>query len=151
MNNVILELHQIRKSFGSVNVLDAVDFSLNKGEVHCLVGENGAGKSTLCKIIAGVLSCDSGQIRYKGEIITPNSVLEAQSLGIGLVCQEIMLVPKLTVLENMFLGTEIVYGPFAQMNWGLMRKRATEALERLEINIRPDAKVINLAANSCIF
>lgn len=145
MNDVILELQGIRKSFGSVKVLESVDFSLKKGEVHCLVGENGAGKSTLCKIIAGALTPDGGQIYYKDNPITLSTVLEAQTLGIGLIHQELMLVPKLTVLENMFLGMEVTTTPFACMNWKTMRKKTIEVLAKLEVDIDPDTEVSKLS------
>ncbi len=145
MNDVILELQGIRKSFGSVKVLESVDFSLKKGEIHCLVGENGAGKSTLCKIIAGALTPDSGQIYYKGNAIQLTNVLGAQTLGIGLIHQELMLVPKLTVLENMFLGMEIITRPFARMNWKTMRKRTLEVLAKLEVDIDPDTEISMLS------
>ncbi len=145
MDDVVLALSGVHKSFGAVHVLRGVDFSLKRGEVHCLVGENGAGKSTLCKIIAGALPCDSGQISVKGKPVSITNVTQAQQLGIGLIHQELMLIPKLTVLENMFLGSEIVSGLFKRMNWSAMRVKTRQILADLEVDIHPDTEIGHLS------
>ncbi|HYE23851.1 MAG TPA: ATP-binding cassette domain-containing protein, partial [Clostridia bacterium] len=100
----ILEVTGISKRFQATQALCDVDFSVEPGEVHALMGENGAGKSTLAKIIAGVVTPDSGEIRMQGEIVRIDSPSRAQELGIGMVFQELDLFAHLTVAENMAIG-----------------------------------------------
>ncbi len=100
----LLELRQVSKRFLGTQALRNVDFSVEPGEVHALMGENGAGKSTLAKIIAGVTTPDSGELRWNGEIVTIGSPLRAQALGIGIIFQELDLFPHLTIAENMAIG-----------------------------------------------
>lgn len=99
-----LEMCKVSKSFGPVQALRGVDFSVRPGEVHALAGENGAGKSTLMNIADGILQPDSGEIRVNGELVTLRSPLDAQRFGIGLVHQEIALCPDVTVAENIFMA-----------------------------------------------
>ena len=96
----------INKSFAGVRVLDNVDFSLQRGEIHALVGGNGAGKSTLMKILEGVYTPDAGQILIDGQPVEIRSPQDARALGIGMVFQEFSLIPTLTVAENIFLTRE---------------------------------------------
>src|ERR671926_224782 len=103
---VLLELAGISKSFGGVQALRDVDFTLRAGEIHGLVGENGAGKSTLMKIIAGVHSGYSGTMRLEGRELHFRSARDALNAGIGMVHQELSIVPDLTVAENVFLGKQ---------------------------------------------
>ncbi|KXO75601.1 sugar ABC transporter ATP-binding protein [Brucella anthropi] len=105
MAEPVLTIHGVTKHFGAVKALTQVDFKLERGEVHALCGENGAGKSTLMSIIAGVLQPTEGEIRIDGKIVHIASPAVAQSLGIGLVHQEIALCPDATVAENMFMAT----------------------------------------------
>ncbi|KAB2658411.1 sugar ABC transporter ATP-binding protein [Brucella tritici] len=105
MAEPVLTIHGVTKHFGAVKALTQVDFTLERGEVHALCGENGAGKSTLMSIIAGVLQPTEGEIRIDGKIVHIASPAVAQSLGIGLVHQEIALCPDATVAENMFMAT----------------------------------------------
>lgn len=98
----ILEAYGITKKFPGVLALDHVDFNLEKGEVRALVGENGAGKSTLMHILSGVYSKDEGQIFLDGQEINIHSPKDAVDLGIGIVFQELSLIPELTVAENIF-------------------------------------------------
>lgn len=141
---IILELQNVNKSFFGVNILQNINLKIFSGEVHCLVGENGAGKSTLCKIIAGIYSRDSGKIFYQNSYFLPKTVKEAQVLGIGFIHQELMLVPHLTVLENIFLGKEIKLS-CNRMNWKLMREKTEEIINEMELDISPDDLVINLS------
>lgn len=130
-NNVVLTMRGISKEFPGVKALQNVDFTLNKGEIHALMGENGAGKSTLVKVLTGVHIKDSGEIRIagvEGEAVI-RSPQDAQNLGISTVYQEITLCPNLTVAENMFIGR----GNYKFINWKSQEKRATEILERLNI------------------
>ena len=104
MPEMLLSLSNISKSFGAVRALDDVRFDLLAGEVHALMGENGAGKSTLMNILGGVIRPDAGQITMTGLRIRPQSPMEAQRLGIGLVHQEIALCPDISVAENIFMA-----------------------------------------------
>src|SRR5712692_3655978 len=107
----ILEMLGIRKAFPGVVALDGVDFSLQAGDVHMLLGENGAGKSTLMKILSGAYGKDAGEIRINGQPVAINSPGDALALGIRVIYQELNLVPQLSVAENIFLGT-------APTRWG---------------------------------
>ncbi len=102
----LLEVRALSKSFGALRALDNVDFTLQAGQIHALVGENGAGKSTLIKVITGVLSRDSGIIRLQGGDVAPRSAREAVDIGIATVYQEVNLLPNLSVAQNLYLGRE---------------------------------------------
>src|SRR5215510_889044 len=102
----ILELKGITKAFGGVEALRGVDFALFPGEIHGLVGENGAGKSTLMKIIAGVHTQYEGRITLDGREVHFRSTRDALAAGIGMVHQELSVVPDLTVAENVYLGQQ---------------------------------------------
>ena len=99
-----LEMRGITKRFPGVLANNRVDFDVLSGEVHALLGENGAGKSTLMKILYGLQPPDEGEIRLNGETVTIHSPADAISLGIGMIHQHFMLVPTLTVTENVALG-----------------------------------------------
>ncbi|MET4863307.1 sugar ABC transporter ATP-binding protein [Morganella psychrotolerans] len=137
-------MHHIIKSFNQVEVLKGVDFTLYAGEVHCLVGENGAGKSTLCKIIAGIYPANGGSMTLFEQPYNPLNVKEAQLKGIGFIHQELLLVSELTVLENIFLGSE-KHNIFGQMKWREMYDLAKEVIDELELDISPDAKISSLS------
>ncbi len=100
----VLRMVQIEKRFPGVHALDRVDFDLQAAEVHVLLGENGAGKSTLMKVLSGSLPPDGGQIFVNGKEVHALSPERARQLGIGMVYQELSLVPALSVAENIFLG-----------------------------------------------
>ena len=102
----VVEMIDISKSFFGVKVLDSVSFSVASGEIHALAGENGAGKSTLMKILQGVYTLDSGEIRIAGDTASIHSFQDARSYGIGMVFQEFSLVPELSVAQNIFLDRE---------------------------------------------
>src|SRR5215207_3903744 len=105
----------ITKRFPGIVANDAVDFDLRAGEVHALLGENGAGKSTLVNILYGLYHPDEGEIRLKGEPVRIGSPRDAIDLGIGMVHQHFMLVPVMTVAENIVLATEPTKGPFLDL------------------------------------
>jgi len=96
----------VSKSFGSVRVLDSVDFAVTGGEIHALMGENGAGKSTLMKILSGAYSADGGNILIDGAPVTIRSTRDAEALGIAIIHQELNMIPQLSVMDNLFLGRE---------------------------------------------
>lgn len=130
----VLEMRNIHKSFPGVHALQAVDFTLQEGEIHALMGENGAGKSTLIKVLTGVYSKDEGEIFLKGmdkaaEIRSPQ---DAQNLGISTVYQEITLCPNLTIAENMYIGRT----KGAVQNWKKMNEGADKILRSLDIPAR---------------
>src|SRR6476469_5851371 len=96
----------ITKEFPGILANDHVDFELAKGEVHALLGENGAGKSTLMNILYGLYKPDAGEIRLRGKPVSFTSARDAIDAGIGMVHQHFMLIPVMTVAENVVLGTE---------------------------------------------
>ncbi|KAA6476789.1 sugar ABC transporter ATP-binding protein [Agrobacterium sp. SHOUNA12C] len=126
----VLEIRNVSKRFGAIKALTDVTFALEKGEVHALCGENGAGKSTLMNIIAGVLQPNEGEILIDGASVKISSPAAAQSLGIGLVHQEIALCPDATVAENMFMATtNRRRSPF--MNFARLEREAQAVMDRL--------------------
>jgi ribose transport system ATP-binding protein len=130
----LLELSGISKTFGGVAALRGVDFSLGEGEVHGLVGENGAGKSTLMKIIAGVHADYRGQMRLSGVPVHFASPRAARAQGIGMVHQELSVVPDLSVAENVHLGAHPLHR-FGLIDWGAMHRGAAEHLASLGIDV----------------
>ena len=102
----VLELRGITKRFPGIVANDSIDLDLRPGEVHALLGENGAGKSTLMNVVYGIYKPDEGEILVKGEPITMHSAQDAIQHGIGMVHQHFMLIPVMTVAENIVLGTE---------------------------------------------
>lgn len=104
----LLELRDINKTFGSVHVLHDVDFTVHAGSVTSLIGDNGAGKSTLVKCIAGIHGTDSGSMEFEGESVTIRSPREASDVGIEVVHQDLALCENLDIVQNLFLGREIV-------------------------------------------
>ncbi len=138
----LLEMRGITKKFPGVKALDGVDFELEKGEVHVLLGENGAGKSTLIKMLSGADSPDEGEILLDGEKVNISSSMEAQRLGIATIYQEFNLVPQLTVAENIFLGRQP--RRFGFVNRRKMRTDAEELLERIKVRVQPGARVDSL-------
>lgn len=145
--NPIISLKNVHKSFGGVSVLNGVDFDLQKGSVHALVGQNGAGKSTMMKILTGVYTCDSGDIYIDGSKVKMNSYSDAVSHGISLIFQELSLIPTLTVAENIFLNREILEGPFLDKK--SMERKAHELLQSLDINVDVHSRVEDLDVGVC--
>lgn len=135
----LVQLNGIYKSFSDVHVLKDVNFEVRPGEVHALMGENGAGKSTLMKIMAGIYQRDKGTAMVKGQEVHFSSPKEAEEMGIGVVHQELNIIPYLTVTENLFLGKELTYGKSGILQTGAMRKQARKALEALGVKIDPEA------------
>jgi ribose transport system ATP-binding protein len=140
----MLQLKEIKKSFGGVKALKGVDLQVQAGEIHALLGENGAGKSTLMKVISGAHTADSGTIVFNGEAIVHNSPHIARQHGISIIYQEFSLVPELSVTENIFLGR-------TNSNW-LNRKRmdkeATDLIHALGFKIAVSKKIRELPVAS---
>lgn len=131
--DVLLKMRNISIEFPGVKALDKVNFTLNNGEIHALMGENGAGKSTLIKVLTGVEKLDSGEIIFLGDKINPKSTYEAQVLGISTVYQEVNLCSNISVAENIFIGREPMR--FGTINWKEMNRRASLAMNKLNIDI----------------
>jgi len=134
-----LELRGITKRFGPVVANDGIDFDLRQGEVHALLGENGAGKSTLMSILYGLYSPDEGEIRVNGEQARIDSPSRAIELGIGMVHQHFMLVPVMTVTENIVLGEEPMRGALLDVKEGA--RRVKELSDRYGLAVDPDAVI----------
>ncbi|HTO34372.1 MAG TPA: sugar ABC transporter ATP-binding protein [Pararhizobium sp.] len=146
----VLEIRNLSKHFGAVNALTDVSFSLERGEVHALCGENGAGKSTLMNIIAGVLQPSEGEILLDGAVVKVTSPAVAQSLGLGLVHQEIALCPDATVAENMFMAATNRRGtPF--MNYGRLERDAQAVMNRLApIDVRHKVSELSISSQQLV-
>ena len=140
-----LSIKGISKSFGAGNVLDAVDFEINTGEICALLGENGAGKSTLMNIVGGVFPADAGEILLDGEKVNFPNPAASQNAGIAFIHQELNLVNDLTVYENMFLGNFPKKGAFIDRKQ--MIRKTRELFDRLGIDISPTAMVSELDAS----
>jgi ABC-type sugar transport system ATPase subunit len=139
----LLKMEQIDKQFPGVHALDHVDFDLYEGEVHILLGENGAGKSTLMKILSGSLPKDEGHIFIRGQEIDQLTPERAQELGIGMVYQELSLVPALTVAENIFLG-QLPKTGLGIVDWPQIMRQAERSLSDLGVDINPRLEVRQL-------
>ncbi|HWH82520.1 MAG TPA: sugar ABC transporter ATP-binding protein [Burkholderiaceae bacterium] len=109
MTERILALRQATKQYGGVAAIEGIDFELERGEVHAILGENGAGKSTLTKVMVGVVTLTSGQLLVEGQAVNLRSPDDARKAGIAMVFQETSLVPTMTVAQNLFLGEEKLF------------------------------------------
>jgi len=136
----VLELRGITKQFPGVLANDHVDFDLRRGEVHALLGENGAGKSTLMNILYGLYSADEGEIIVNGKTVAFSSPHDAIDQGIGMVHQHFMLIPVMTVTENIVLASEPTKGRVF-LDYAGARKRVEEISQRFGFAIEPDARI----------
>jgi rhamnose transport system ATP-binding protein len=144
MQAVTLDFHDVSKSFGAVRALSGVTFSVAAGEAHAVVGENGAGKSTLLKILAGIVRPDRGAIRLDGTALDSASPREALEHGIGMVYQEMLAFPNLTVSGNIFAGRELTRG-LGRLDETTMTSRTRELLARLHVPVTPDTPMDHLS------
>jgi ribose transport system ATP-binding protein len=140
----ILEIKNITKEFPGVKALNNISFDIRRGEVHALVGENGAGKSTLMKILSGVYTPTSGEIRLEGKVVTFHDPKQAQQLGISIIHQEYSLIPYLSCVDNIFLGREKRKSN-RLLNKRKMRKEAEELLQRLNASFDLSKPVAHLS------
>ena len=139
----LLELRGITKAFPGVIANDHVDFELRMGEVHALLGENGAGKSTLMNILYGLYHPDEGELRLNGSPLRISSPREAIDAGIGMVHQHFMLIPVMTVAENIVLAAEPKKGPF--LDEQAAEARVRELSQRFGLAVRPDARIDSIS------
>ena len=141
---MLVNMKNINKAFGPVKVLEDVNFELERGEIHALVGENGAGKSTLMKILGGVYQADRGTIERDGRPVAIRDTRDAQRHGIAIIHQELNLIPQLSVIDNLFLGREKHKG--GVLDSRKMRELALEYLTHLGVtNIDPDTEAGKLS------
>jgi ribose transport system ATP-binding protein len=150
-NELALQMQHISKTFPGVVALDEVSFALRPGEVHILLGENGAGKSTLMKILSGAYQKSAGQILLNNQEVEIKNPRQAQDLGIGIIYQELNLVPQLSAAENIFLGREPI------RLTGVIDRQAMEREARrllhglgLEIDVRRPVRELSVAAQQMV-
>ena len=143
-NPIVLKMHHIKKNFGGICALKGIDFELEQGKVHALLGENGAGKSTMIKIITGVHQADEGKIFLNGNLIKVHNPIDARKKGIAAIYQELSLIESLTVAENIFLGNEPTFSPIGIYDRSTLYKRSREYLERFGIDIDYKQKIADL-------
>ena len=134
MGNVILEMKNITKTFPGVKALDNVNFQVEEGEIHALVGENGAGKSTLMNVLSGIYPYGSyeGDIVYNGEVCQFQKITDSEAKGIVIIHQELALVPQMSIGENMFLGNE--RGKKNAINWNETYSEADKYLKMVGLS-----------------
>jgi inositol transport system ATP-binding protein len=145
-NAGLLTMSGITKTFPGVCALDNVNFTLEAGEVHVLLGENGAGKSTLMKILSGSYHADSGEIFINGSAVHFNSPIDALRNGVTMIYQELNPVPYMTIAENIFLGKEIRLCSFGLLDKRAMYNQTTELLSQFGMNhLLPSQKMIELS------
>ncbi|HET9984191.1 MAG TPA: ABC transporter ATP-binding protein [Longimicrobiales bacterium] len=140
--DLAVEMAAIEKSFGAVRANRGADLSVRAGEIHALVGENGAGKSTLMRILAGLYRPDAGVVRVNGREVTGWTTAQAIAAGVAMVHQHFMLVPTLTVAENVVLGREFTKGPVLDL--GRARRAVAELVAETGLEVPPDARVGDL-------
>jgi general nucleoside transport system ATP-binding protein len=142
--DLVLELRGITKQFPGVLANDHVDFELRRGEVHALLGENGAGKSTLMSILYGLYHPDEGEILIDGQPVKMNTPREAIDRGIGMVHQHFMLIPVMTVAENIVLAEEPTTAGLL-LDFATARKRVDDIAKQFNFAINPDARIENIS------
>ncbi len=145
MTDTFLSMKNISKRYIGVQALASVDFEINEGEIHCLVGENGSGKSTLIKIISGAIQPDDGaQIEINGEQFHDYHAIDSIRMGIEVIYQDLSLFPNLTVAENIALSRTIAKG-HRLINWKNIQSIAESAMARIEVNLPLDELVADIS------
>lgn len=132
----LVELKDVEKRFGQVVALKGVSFTVNPGEVHCLLGDNGAGKSTLIKILSGVFPPTRGEYFFEGQPLRLSSPREAMALGIATVYQDLALLPLMSVLRNFILGREPVRNGAGVLDLKKAEEEVRQSLEELGIELK---------------
>ncbi|WP_096187182.1 sugar ABC transporter ATP-binding protein [Evansella halocellulosilytica] len=142
---MIIQMQGIDKSFSGNQVLKGVEFSLEKGEIHALMGENGAGKSTLMKILTGIYEKDNGTVEVKGKNTDYKHPKDAEKDGIAVIHQELNILPELTVAENLFLGNEQTVGKTGWLKTKEMNELAEAKIAELGLNLKATERAGNLS------
>ncbi len=142
-NLAIVEMLSISKRFGLIQANQDIDLAIEKGEIHCILGENGAGKSTLVKILFGLYKADRGSIWFLGKEVKLKGPQDAIRLGIGMIHQHFMLVPRLTVTENIIAGKEIRKGRF--LDYETAHKRVETLAKGYGFRVNPRSKVEDIS------
>ncbi|MDX8360956.1 sugar ABC transporter ATP-binding protein [Cytobacillus sp. IB215316] len=144
MSEYILEMHQITKEFPGVKALSDVNFKVEKGEIHCLIGENGAGKSTLMKVLSGVYPYGTydGDIVFNGSVQKFNKINDSVDTGIAIIYQELALFPDLSVYENIFVGNEVDRG--SVIDWNQTIVESKKMLEKVNLKVNPETLIKDL-------
>lgn len=137
----LISVKNLSKVFPGVKALDKVQFDLQSGEVHALMGENGAGKSTLMKVLAGVYRKDGGEVLVDGQAVDIQSPSHAQALGIGIIHQELHLMQHLTVAQNIFIGREPRHVGGLFLDEERLNKQASQILAQLRLQLAPTTLV----------
>ena len=141
---LVLETKGLVKKFGNLLAVNNVDFSLRKGEIHALLGENGAGKSTLCNVVYGYYKPDGGEVIVKGKLARITSPKDGMRHGIGMVHQELMLIPNMNVLQNLSLTTDLkLTKPVLEL--GEIKSKLLAMEETYGLNVDPEAQVEDLS------
>ena len=141
----MIEMTGISKAFSGNQVLKDVSFSLEKGEIHALMGENGAGKSTLMKVLTGIYKRDDGMIKVKGKEVNFSSPKEAEKAGIAVIHQELNILPHLSIAENMFLGKEETVGKTSILKTKSMNDKTKKILFELGLDVNPSSPASELS------
>ena len=144
MQEDLLEVKNLSKSFPGVKALDHINFSVSAGEIHALMGENGAGKSTLIKILTGIYRKDEGEIVFHGSPLDTSSAEKVKRAGISTIYQELNLIPYLSVAENIFLGREWKKAGF--IDWKTTYHEAEKIVKGLELELDVKKPVCELSA-----
>ena len=144
MNEVKVQVRDLRKSFGSVEALKGASLDVRAGEITAIVGDNGAGKSTLIKCLTGLYTPDSGEILVDGRPVSFRSPQDAREAGIETVYQDLALCDQLSVWQNLFLDRELTagFGPFRITRRRAMRDTAAELLAQLAVNVPPVTRTV---------
>src|ERR1043166_9743919 len=141
----MLELRNISKSFPGVRALDDVSLTFRPGEIHGLMGENGAGKSTAIKIMTGIYQPDAGEIFFNGEPVTLADYRDSLARGIGIVHQELHVIPDASVAENIMIDKLITRG-FGVIDWRATYREAQKHMNRVGHEMSPERLVRGLSA-----
>ncbi|OGO79536.1 MAG: D-xylose ABC transporter ATP-binding protein [Clostridiales bacterium GWB2_37_7] len=144
--DIKLRVSNVEKFFPGVKALDKINFAVRKGTVHVICGENGAGKSTLMKVINGIYKQDAGQILIDEKVVDIKNPIEARSLGISMIFQELNYMPEMTIEESLFVGNwpKDRYG---KVDWKEIRKRTLQLLEKENLNYAPETKIKDLTVS----
>jgi len=141
---LVLETRGLTKRFGPLVAVNKADFSLRKGEIHALLGENGAGKSTLCNVVYGYYKPDGGEVLIKGKEVRATSPKDGMRAGVGMVHQELMLIPNMTVLQNLSLTTDVKLSkPVLEL--GEIKSKLLAMEEMYGLDVDPEAQIEDLS------